>query len=142
MTWCPRCRREHANDLDQCPECGGELLDEVPTDEDLLTDVEWVTVAKRTGHVMGRLIKQRLESADIPVILTGAGFDTVKLYEGYDGNISVPRRFFEEAQALVEDMLKGAEDGLFCDNCNTQVTEEDLACPNCGEPFVDEDASE
>lgn len=106
--------------------------------EELVTDVEWVTVAKRTGHVLGHLIRTRLEAEDIPVIITGATFDSVQVYAGYDTTIQVPKRFFDEAKLIADDMLNSVNDGLQCDQCGENVSEEDIECPKCGQKFAEE----
>ena len=138
MTWCPRCRMEHAEEMKFCPDCDGKLLEEVPTDDELVTDIEWVTVAANTGKVLGHLIKARLEEAQIPVIIKGGQFDTVKTYEGFDTKIRVPKRFFDEAKVIAQDMMESPDEELACDSCGATVTEEDIVCPKCGERFGDD----
>lgn len=107
--------------------------------DELVTDVKWVTVAERTGHVVGHLIRSRLEAEDIPVIITGATFDSVQVYAGYDTKLRVPKRFFDEAKQIVDDMLNSVNEGVQCDQCGHDVSEEDLVCPNCNQVFAEEE---
>jgi hypothetical protein len=109
---------------------------DVPEGEDLITDVEWVTVAQSTGFVLGRIIQTELEAQGIPATVSGAVFDTVKLYETPDMKIRVPKRFFDQAKQIVDDLSADAGQTLVCDSCGKEVGEMDTVCPHCGEDFV------
>lgn len=137
MAKCQNCDLEVDENVSHCPECGEKIDWDSEGHDELMTDVEWVTVAERTGAVLGYLIKSRLESIDIPANLTGATVGSMPTYVGFDTKIQVPKRFFEEAKAIVDEMMKSSDEGLFCNNCGSSVNEEDKECPNCGELFFD-----
>lgn len=142
MSWCAKCRAEHADDLTLCPDCGGELLAEVPEEDDLVIDEEWVTVAERTGLVLRQLIKSELENAGIPCSVSGADAGTTLIYPAFDTKIQVPKSHEEEARQIVEDMLKSATEQLVCSECGAAVSVTDKVCPNCGESFDEEFGAE
>ncbi len=109
MPWCNACRREFAGEIETCPHCDAPLADEVPDADKLLTDVEWIVVAEHTGEVLGRLIQAKLESEGIPVTVTGSSFDSVRVYGAFDARICVPKRFEEDAKAMVDDMIQASK---------------------------------
>ena len=135
MKWCPQCKKEQPETLELCPDCEGELDDAHP-DPELVLDATWVTVAKNTGLVSGQLILAAFEQAEIPAEVVGGQFDTVKVYEGYDTKIKVPKRFFDQAKEIADQIMNDAQAGdLICSNCGANVSDEDTLCPECGESF-------
>jgi RNA polymerase subunit RPABC4/transcription elongation factor Spt4 len=135
MSWCSACKKELGDSLETCPDCGGNL-DEMTPDPELVTDAEWVIVAEKTGFITGHLILSALEQAEIPRTVLGGQFDTVKMYEGYDTRILVPKRCRDEAKEIVDAILNSAnEEGLFCSNCGATVNDEAKVCSECGETF-------
>jgi predicted amidophosphoribosyltransferase len=139
MRWCPDCRKQVDSEETRCPDCGADLLDRIPAEGELLTDVEWVILAEKIGPVMTGLAKQRLESVGIPAIVKGGAIDTVVQYAGFDERIFVPQSHYVEARALLDDMMKESEAEPVCGNCGGAVSFEDRVCPHCGEVFAEDE---
>ena len=145
MTWCPKCRIQYSDETQTCTNCGGELMDEVPTDDELITDVEWVPIAQDINPVRARMLKDDLESAGIPVVITGTSMVSFHVYPSTENAILVPRRWADEAKQIFEDFMAsddGAVDQTICSNCGAVVDEGADKCPECGEVFDESDAEE
>ncbi len=113
-------------------------MPEVPTDDELMTDVEWVPVAGDINPVRARMLKNDLESAGIPVVITGASMESFHVYPSTENSVLVPRRWSDEAKQIVEDFMAsdaGAVDETVCSNCGATVDENVDKCPECGEVF-------
>ncbi len=136
MSWCKECNKGLPDNLEKCPECGGVLFENPVNEEEApLPEIKWLVVARKTGFVLGSLIKSRLESAGIPTMAKGSTFQAVQTYVTPDTRILVPENHLEEAKAIVDQMLASAKDGLFCNVCGSAVSEEDDVCPNCRADF-------
>lgn len=137
MTWCPKCREEFSVETPQCPRCDGELMPEVPTDENLMTDVEWVPVARNLEPIQAMLLKDELEGSGIPVVISGASVGTFHLYPNMENAVLVPRRWSDEAQGIVDVFLDAdGEKKFLCSACGIAVPREAVQCPACGEALA------
>lgn len=141
MSWCKECNMGLPDNLEKCPECGGVLYENpvAHKEDDPIDEIEWVVVAEKTGYVLGSLIKSRLESTGIHTIAKGSAFQAVQTYITPDTRILVPDKDYDEAKAIVDDMLASSESGLFCNMCGSSVQEEEDVCPSCGVNFKAEE---
>ncbi len=138
MSWCPKCRVEYSDETKICTKCDGELLDEVPTDDELMTDVEWVSIVRDLDPVRARMLKGDLESAGIPVVITGASMESFHVYPSTANSVLVPRRWADEAEQIRDDFLASNENATtetICSNCGATVDDGESKCPECGEVF-------
>ena len=74
--FCPHCRYEYLEGIRVCPDCGAELVAELPPElspEDEHEYLELVTVLKSDDTSVLLLAKSMLEEAGIPVFPKGAG---------------------------------------------------------------------
>jgi len=78
--FCPICRYEYNDDIYTCPDCGAELVDELPEiqeeeKEPEEPEEEWVEIGKVTSLQYAQMALEALRSKGIPaVILSGAGY--------------------------------------------------------------------
>lgn len=64
MPYCPNCKYEYFKGIDKCPDCGAELVDELPT-EIILNEADWVVVYTTSFDYEAEMLKGNLESAGI-----------------------------------------------------------------------------
>lgn len=141
MSWCPRCREEFSDEDESCPTCGGELKAEAPNEDELITDVVWVPVARDMEPVRAHLLKDLLEDAGIPTVITGESLSSFHIYPNADNAVMVPRRWSEQAMDIVRDFQQDgeAEETIVCSQCGAEVSADAIACPSCGESFEPSD---
>ncbi len=115
-----------------------EILTAEESEDEPITDVSWIPVAGDLDLVQAQLLKDGLEAAGIPVVVTGSSVDSFNLYPSVENAVLVPRRWSKEAEVITKDFLDriNAEPPPFaCSNCGTRVPENASVCPECGEPF-------
>lgn len=64
MPYCPNCKYEYVKGIDKCPDCGAELVDELPP-EIILNEADWVVVYTTSFDYEAEMLKGNLESAGI-----------------------------------------------------------------------------
>lgn len=64
MPFCPNCKYEYVEGIDKCPDCGAELVDELPP-EIILNEADWVVVYTTSFEYEAEMLKGNLESAGI-----------------------------------------------------------------------------
>jgi hypothetical protein len=111
MPFCPNCRYEYLPEIKACPECGSNLVEELPLISDMPVDVEWVPLRPLSGMVYAKMVMEVLDQHAIPNYvqsLFGSGaFGVVSgvNFIGADARIWVPETFVEEASEILEDMM-------------------------------------
>lgn len=68
MPFCPNCKYEYVNGIDKCPDCGAELVNELPP-EIILNEADWVVVYTTSFDYEAEMLKGNLESAGISVTI-------------------------------------------------------------------------
>ncbi len=64
MPICPNCKYEYISGIKKCPDCGAELVDELPP-EIILNESDWVVVYTTSFDYEAEMLKDNLESAGI-----------------------------------------------------------------------------
>lgn len=123
MPFCPECRYEYTGDVDRCPDCGKELVAELPPldegDETSLEDKyrDWVQIARIRSYEFAEMVIDAWESKGIPcVMLSGTGYfgktgqmgvsSPMPIGGGY--SLMVPREFVSDADIEAEIILGDA----------------------------------
>ncbi|MBZ0271122.1 DUF2007 domain-containing protein [bacterium] len=117
----------------------GELLGSTEPEGELVRDVTWEPVARDLDPIQAQLLRDDLEDAGIPVVITGQSLESFNIYPNVENAILVPRRWLPEARIIADDFLAriegGAGDVNICSACGAEVPEDASRCPSCGEAF-------
>ncbi|MEW5924680.1 MAG: DUF2007 domain-containing protein [Candidatus Zixiibacteriota bacterium] len=70
--YCPNCKYEYKDGVDECPECGEKLIDSIPP-EDIPDYYDMVTVYSTSDQAKILIAKSLLEDADIRFYASGDG---------------------------------------------------------------------
>jgi hypothetical protein len=111
MPFCPTCRYEYLPEIKTCPECGSELVEELPLTSEVLEDVEWTPLRPVPGMVYAKMVMEVLDQRGIPNYVqslfgSGAfGVVTGVNFIGADARIWVPENFVQEASEILDDMM-------------------------------------
>jgi len=63
MPWCPKCRTEYQEGIDKCADCGSDLVDELPEEEEVVGEEFAVDVEITEGGVEGAEGAESAENA-------------------------------------------------------------------------------
>lgn len=114
MPFCPKCRYEYLPEVKTCPDCGSELVDELPDLTEMYKNVKWVALQPLSGMVYAKMVAEVLDQRGIPNyiqslfgsgalgVVSGAGF------AGASAKIYVPDDRLEEAAQIRDEMMKDA----------------------------------
>lgn len=119
MPYCPNCRYEYKSNISECPDCGAELVDSLPGDDEyedieVDSDEEWIALAKLTSNQYAEMVVEALQAKDIPAVVhskaghfgsigTMGPTSYVSAGDGY--LIMAPREFAEIADKEAESVL-------------------------------------
>lgn len=70
--FCPSCTDEYRAGIKKCPECGNDLVPELP-EERWKLGPELVEVYRAGGHIQGEMVRSMLRGSGIESMLTGEG---------------------------------------------------------------------
>ncbi|MFH1862931.1 MAG: hypothetical protein ABH878_08990, partial [bacterium] len=61
MHFCPECRFEYLPEVSTCPDCGAELVAELPELQENFANVEWVALPSLSGMIYAKMVAEVLE---------------------------------------------------------------------------------
>lgn len=111
MPFCPKCSYEYEQDVKKCPDCNVKLVDALPeTQEEELTDEEYVGLYALPGQVYAEMVKEALEKEGIPSVLKNDVISSGLLVKGTDvaGNSSqlyVLKKDKKRAEEILHSMM-------------------------------------
>jgi len=114
MPFCPQCRYEYLPQVQTCPDCGAELVEQLPDYPVVNEAVRWVGLTSLSGTVYAKMVAEVLEQRGIPNYIQsllgsgGLGVISTAGAAGAQARIFVPEDHQREAQELQDQMLKGA----------------------------------
>ena len=109
MHVCPECKYEYVEDVEKCPDCGADLIENnEPEDDAPLVEIKWLKLQTKSGVVYTEMLKEVLENNDIPCILKPADLSP---YVGKGTNVLgdntyllVPENRYEESLKIMQEM--------------------------------------
>lgn len=107
MPYCPNCKYEYQDNIQECPDCGAKLVDKL--EEETLENVKYVPFRTLPSRLYAEMLKEALENEGIPSIIKG---DDVAIALGSYGTTSpvevsiwVPEEDLERAEQIADAML-------------------------------------
>lgn len=107
MSFCPQCRYEYQSGIQQCPDCGIELVEQLLPEEELPPSGSLVTVYVAKDMTEASLIKSFLEEFQIESFI---GYDLGPAYPVGQIDVRVAEEHADEARELIAEFLN-AEPG-------------------------------
>lgn len=118
MRYCPNCTIDYDDDVDECVECGGPLVEGSSRETfDEVGDEDWVELDPLPGLAFAKLVKEQLEEEGIPCFieaLYGAGSMETGYY-GSQATLLVPDEHFDRALEVQQGMAPPDDDDLLID---------------------------
>ena len=118
MPFCPGCAFEYSEDFVLCPECGIKLVKKLPTAGEtaaMTLDNSWVAVCRIHDGLTKEMIRDLLDSNNIPSMVTSSAFQPLgngagwlvrrRPQESDKEIVMIPREFREEAQLMLSAIL-------------------------------------
>ncbi|RJP74052.1 MAG: hypothetical protein C4524_13540 [Candidatus Zixiibacteriota bacterium] len=110
MPFCPNDRYEYLPGITHCPDCGAELVDELP--DMPAPDVRWVKMKDLPGMVYAQMVAEVLEQRGVPHYIQslfgsgGLGVVTGANFAGSSARIWVPEDYLDQAQEIQDEMMQ------------------------------------
>lgn len=104
--FCPKCKREYEEGIKVCSDCGVELVEELPGEDDEkfeFIEFEPVFSTNNIGDIA--LIKSLLKSENIRYYINGEQISLI--HGGIFMDVYVDKNKKEEARELLESFIKG-----------------------------------
>ena len=107
--YCPKCRTEYLEEIDECAECKVALVGELP-EETPLEKIKWVALPVLPGEIYADMVEEVLSNMDIPHFtksdwVTSAFNISSSNLVGSKITIFVPENNRAEATKILEDIL-------------------------------------
>ncbi|MFH0882659.1 MAG: DUF2007 domain-containing protein [bacterium] len=118
MRYCPNCTIDYDDDVDECVECGGPLVEGSARETfEEVGDEDWVELDPLPGLAFAKLVKEQLEEEGIPCLIE-ALYGASSLETGYYGSqatLLVPDEHFDRALEVQQGMAPPGDDDLLID---------------------------
>jgi hypothetical protein len=67
MAYCPNCKYEYKDNIEECPDCGAKLVDKL--EEETLESIKYVPFRTLPSRLYAEMLKEALENEGIPSII-------------------------------------------------------------------------
>ncbi|MFQ5709050.1 MAG: putative signal transducing protein [bacterium] len=110
MPFCPECKYEYVEGVQQCADCGVDLVERLPDEEEANVNYKWVPLKPLPAPLYAEMAKETLEQNGIPCLLqrdflTSALGSRGTLSAGLQTLIFVPEDRFQESEDIVRQIL-------------------------------------
>ena len=113
MSYCPKCRYEYRNEIDTCPDCGADLVSEIPLEiGEEYEDYEWVELHTFPGTLYAGMAVEMLTREGIPAYSqsrfsggVGYGPSGGSDYVGASATVFVLEPDYDSALNIIEPMI-------------------------------------
>ena len=110
MPYCPNCKYEYKENIEECPDCGAKLVDELEElDQETEEGIKYVPFRTFPSRLYAEMLKEALENEGIPSIIKG---DDVAIVLGsysttspVEVSIWVPEEELDRAEQIADAML-------------------------------------
>jgi len=118
MRYCPNCTIDFDDEVDECVECGGPLVEGSARETfDEVDEEDWVELDPIQGLSYAKLVKEQLEEEGIPSFIEalygGGGLEAG--YFGSQATILVPDEHFDRALEVQQGMAPPDDNDLLID---------------------------
>ena len=107
MPYCPNCKYEYKDNIEECPDCGAKLVDKL--EGETFENIKYVPFRSLPSRLYAEMLKEALENEGIPSIIKG---DDVAITYGSYGTTSavevsiwIPEDNLERAEQIADQML-------------------------------------
>jgi hypothetical protein len=108
MPYCPNCRFEYKEGLSKCPDCGADLVDQLP-EEEPLENPNFVPLRNLPSRMYAQMLQEALKSEGIPSMIKS---DDIAITFPSQGTTSavpviilVPEKHAKRADEIADQML-------------------------------------
>ncbi len=109
VPFCPQCRYEYQAGIQQCPDCGVELVEQLSPEEEPSSSGPLVTIYIAKDMTEASLIKSFLEEFQIEAFI---GYDLGPAYPVGQIEVRVAESHADEARDLIAEFLQSPPEGL------------------------------
>ena len=107
MPYCPNCKYEYKDNIEECPDCGAKLVDEL--EEETFENIKYVLFRSLPSRLYAEMLQEALENEGIPSIIKG---DDIAITLGsysttspVEVTIWVPEEDLERTEQIADQML-------------------------------------
>lgn len=107
MPYCPNCKYEYKDNIEECPNCGAKLVDEL--EKENLENIKYVLFRSLPSRLYAEMLQEALKNEGIPSIIKG---DDVAITLGsysttspVEVTIWVPEEDLEETEEIADQMF-------------------------------------
>lgn len=110
MPFCPLCRYEFVEGVEQCADCLVDLVEKLPADQEPKETFRWVPLHSLPGPVYAEMIKEALEKQAIPCIIRKDFLSSAYGAQGTNTGgletlLYVPEERQQESEGILNQML-------------------------------------
>jgi hypothetical protein len=107
MPYCPNCKYEYKDNVEECPDCGAKLVDKL--EEETFESIKYIPFRNLPSRLYAEMLQEALKNEGIPSIIKG---DDIAITLGsysttspVEVTIWVPEQDLERCEKIANEML-------------------------------------